>query len=199
MKILGQQGRQGFTIAELLVVIVVIGILASIALVVYPGYQTRTKNNERKSDVSQIAAALGTYAIQKNSYMGTGSGCGAGGNGNGWVGAGPTEIASYPKSILTCLQQIGTLGEGTFIDPSGCLWASGGTCGSTAGLVKAYMKASCTKGGVKVNYIFAYLETEPQKVAEVDALCDSNSVAGFDATSQKWGTNYGMNYYVTAR
>jgi prepilin-type N-terminal cleavage/methylation domain-containing protein len=199
MNILGCKKRQGFTIAELLVAIVVIGILASISLVVYPGYQIRTKNNERKSDVSQVAAALGTYAIQKNSYMGVGSGCGQSGDGNGWIGAGPSQIASYPKSILTCLQEAGILGEGTFIDPSGCLWASGGTCGSTGGLVKAYMKASCTKAGVKVNYIFAYLESEPQNVAEVDALCDSNSVSGFDATSQKWGTNYGMNYYINAR
>ncbi len=198
MNILGQR-RQGFTIAELLVVIVVIGILASIALVVYPGYQLRTRNNERKSDLSQVAAALGTYAIQKNTYLSTGSGCGQSGNGNGWLAAGPTEIASYPKSILTCLQEAGALGQGTFIDPSGCLWASGGTCGSTGGLVKAYMKASCTNGGVKVNYVFAYLESEPQKIAEVDALCDSGSVAGFDATSQKWGTNYGMNYYLTVR
>src|SRR5688500_367533 len=107
VNILGQNKRQGFTVVELLVVIVIIGILASIALVVYPGYQTRTKNSERKSDVGQLAAALSTYAIQKNNYVGASSGCGLGGNGNGWVAAGPTHIGTYPKSILTCLKEAG--------------------------------------------------------------------------------------------
>jgi prepilin-type N-terminal cleavage/methylation domain-containing protein len=191
----------GFTVPELLIVISVIGILASIVLLVYPGYQMRARNAERKSDVGQVAAALGTYALQKNNYVGTGSGCGLNGNGNGWLAAGPSEsgAGSYPKSILTCLNEADILAGANFVDPSGCLWASGGTCGSSGGFVKAYMKATCTKSGTTVSYVFAYLESEPQKVAEVDALCDSGTVSGFTATSQKWGTNYGMNYYTTVR
>lgn len=190
----------GFTVAELLIMIVVLGILVSMVLIVYPGYQARARNNERKSDVQQIVAALGGYAIQKNNHVGVDSGCGADGDGNGWLaGIGSIQGANYPKAIGTCLQEAGLLEASNFVDPSGCVWDSGGVCGVYGGFVKAYMKASCTKSGAQVHYVFAYLESEPQKAAEVDALCDSGTVVGFDAAGQKWGTNYGMNYYISVR
>jgi prepilin-type N-terminal cleavage/methylation domain-containing protein len=185
----------GFTIVELLVVIVVIGILVSIVVVTYPGAQQRTRDNERKSDMSQLVAALKSYALQKNTFITTGSGCGLQGNGNGWISAGPSEVALYPKAISTCLQEAGLIKAGDFIDPSGCKYDSGNQCGSLGQPVKAYMKATCTKGGQSATYVFAYLEGDPRKDAEVDALCDAGTVAGFDAASQKWGTNYAMNYY----
>src|SRR4051812_42852231 len=95
-----RQSNTGFTIIELVVVIVVLGILAAIVLVAYPNYQMRTRDNERKNDLTQISTALGTYAFQKNTFVGTGSGCGRGGNGNGWLSAGPSQAAagSYPRS-----------------------------------------------------------------------------------------------------
>ena len=59
----------GFTLVELIIVISVISILAAIVLVAYPGYQARTRDNERKSDVSQLASALGAYAFQKKNIL----------------------------------------------------------------------------------------------------------------------------------
>lgn len=196
-----QQRFLGFTVAELLIAITIIGILVSIVLVVYPGYQLRTRNNERKSDMQQVAAALSAYAIQENNYVSTGSGCGVGGNGNGWLaGIGTVQGALYPKSILTCLQDKDIIEAIDFVDPSGCVWDSGGACGTYASQpVKAYMKATCLKSAKPITYVFAYLESEPPKVAEVDALCDAGSVAGFDTLGQKWGTNYGMNYYLVVK
>jgi prepilin-type N-terminal cleavage/methylation domain-containing protein len=194
-----KQHIKGFTIAELLVVISVIGILAAIVVVTYPGYQKRTRDSERKSDMSQIAAALGAYALQKNNYVSTGSGCGLNGNGNGWFNAGPAEIAAYPKAIATCLQEAGLLNNGAFVDPLNCKWNSGGVCGTAGQPAQAYMKATCTKSGNAVTYVLTHLENDPRKDAEVDALCDGGSVSGFDATTQKWGTNYAMNYYVSAK
>lgn len=190
-----QQVFRGFTIVELLIVISVIGILASIVLVVYPGYQMRTRDAERKSDMTQIAAALNAYALQNNAYIETGSGCGKDGDGNGWLAAG-SGVAGYTKSILACLQDAEVLSTGDFVDPSGCTWGGGGCSANPA---KAYMKATCQKGGKPITYVLAYLESEPQKVAEVDALCDAGTVTGFTSTTQKWGTNFGMNYYVVAR
>ena len=189
---------RGFTVIELLIVIAVLGILASIVLVLYPGYRQRANDSTRKSDVQQIAAALSAYAIQKNSLISTGSGCGKDGNGSGWFSAGPPQIASYPKSIATCLKEAGLLTDGDFIDPSGCLYDGGSGCGANP--AQAYMKATCQKGGSTVTYVLARLESQPRKDAEVDGLCDSGTMTpSFDATSQKWGTNYGMNYYVSVR
>ncbi len=191
---------RGFSIAELLIVIAVIGILASIALVLYPGYQQRTRDNERKSDLQQISAALSAHALQKNNFIEIGSGCGLNGNGNGWVNAGPSELGLYPKSITTCLQEAGVLAQGEFIDPSGCTWDSGGNCGSwNSTPAKAYMKASCLKNGQVETFVFAYLESQPANNAVVDAVCPAGTVNGFTADGQRWGTYYGMNYYVSVR
>ena len=193
-----QQGHRllgGFTIVELLIVISVIGILASIVMVVYPGYQMRARDAERRSDVTQVAAALNAYALQNNAYVDEDSGCGKDGDGNGWLAAG-SGVSGYSQSILSCLESADVLGAGDFIDPSGCTWGGGGCSANPA---KAYMKATCVKGGNPITYVLAYLESEPQKVAEVDALCDAGTVLGFTSTTQKWGTSFGMNYYVVAR
>lgn len=192
--------KRGFTVVELLVVIAVIGILASMVLVFWPGYQKRTRDSERKSDVSQIAAAFGAYALQKNNYMNTGSGCGLYGNGNGWFNAGPGDLAVYPKSMATCLQEAGILRDTTLKDPLNCTYDSGGVCGTYRGTpVQAYMKVTCTKSSSPITYVLTHIENEPRKDAEVDALCDPGSVSDFTSTSQKWGTDYGMNYYVVAK
>lgn len=191
---------RGFTIAELMIVIAVIAVLVSITLIVYPGYQAGARDNERKSDMAQLAAGFAAYALQKNTGMTTGSGCGLYGNGNGWLNAGPSDLAVYPKSMATCLQEAGVLSSTNLKDPLNCNYDSGGVCGTYRGTpVQAYMKVTCTKNGNAITYVLTHLEKEPRKDAEVDALCDPGSVSDFTTTSQKWGTDYGMNYYVPVR
>lgn len=192
----------GFTIVELLVVIGVIGILVGLVAVYYPNYQMRTRNSERKSDLSQLATALNGYALQKNNHVGPGSGCGFLGDGSGWLNLNNDNSGGwYPKSIPKCLQEAGLLKtEDDIIDPTGCRSDTGGICGTyLTSPTTAYMKASCTKNGQPIVYVMAHLEGEPRKDAEVDALCDTNSIAWFNPTSQKWGTNYGMNYWVVVK
>lgn len=46
--------RQGFTIVELLIVIVVIGILAAISIVAYTGISKRADDSARESTSNQI-------------------------------------------------------------------------------------------------------------------------------------------------
>jgi prepilin-type N-terminal cleavage/methylation domain-containing protein len=193
-----KQGKTGgFTIIELLVVISVIGILAGIVAFAFPTYQQHTRDSQRKSDLSQLAAALNAYALQKNDFVGSSSGCGFLGQGNGWFDYGPD--AYFPKSINSCLKDAGVL-KTDFIDPSKCLNDSGGKCGTSGNApTTAYMKATCTKNGAPITYLFAYLEGQPRQDSTIDALCDAGSVAGFDASTQKWGTNYGMNYYVIVK
>jgi len=195
-----QRKTEGFTIVELILVIVIIGVLVTIVILAYPGYQQRARDSERQSDMRQLSAALSAYALQKNNYVGSASGCGVSGNGNGWINAGPSDLAIYTRPIVSCLQDANVLAAGVFMDPLGCIYDSGGKCGIYRTTpAQAYMKATCTKNSNSVTYVFTHLEGSPRKDSEVDALCDSGSVSGFDTTGQLWGTNYGMNYYLTIK
>jgi type II secretion system protein G len=60
--------KHGFTIIELLVTIVVIGILATIMIVSYTGIQQRSRDSERASDITQIKIAIEKYHADQSQY-----------------------------------------------------------------------------------------------------------------------------------
>jgi len=59
---------QGVTLIELVIVIVIIGILASIAIPTYSEYVLRTHRVEGKSALLKLAAAQEQYYLQNNTY-----------------------------------------------------------------------------------------------------------------------------------
>lgn len=63
-----QKQSKGFTIVELLIVIVVIGILAAITIVSFNGVQQRARNAQRSTDMNTITKALEMYKLQTGSY-----------------------------------------------------------------------------------------------------------------------------------
>lgn len=65
--------RAGFTIVELLIVIVVIGILAAIVIVAYSGVQERAKYSSKRSDIETLQKLVEVYNAQNGSYPSTGS------------------------------------------------------------------------------------------------------------------------------
>lgn len=60
--------RQGFTIVELLIVIVVIGILAAITIVAFTGVQARARDAERASEAQSIYKAIEMYRADNGAY-----------------------------------------------------------------------------------------------------------------------------------
>ena len=62
------KSNPGFTIVELLIVIVVIGVLAAIAVVAFNGIKTRAANAQTQSIVSTHAKTLRLYLNQAGSY-----------------------------------------------------------------------------------------------------------------------------------
>lgn len=60
--------RSGFTIVELLIVIIVIAILAAISLVAYNGIQQRARDSERAQDMASLQKVLELYFIDNGSF-----------------------------------------------------------------------------------------------------------------------------------
>ncbi|MES2876373.1 MAG: prepilin-type N-terminal cleavage/methylation domain-containing protein [Patescibacteria group bacterium] len=56
----------GFTIVELLIVIVVIGILAAITIIAYSGLQNRSYYSAVQSDLSQVAKKLAIFKVSSS-------------------------------------------------------------------------------------------------------------------------------------
>ena len=62
------KSTRGFTLAELAIVIGVIGILAAITIVAYNGIQGRSRDARRASDVANIIKALEIYYDDNGAY-----------------------------------------------------------------------------------------------------------------------------------
>lgn len=169
--------KKGFTIVELLIVIVVIAILAALTIVAYNGIQQRARDSVRKSDLAAIAKALKLYAVDNNGPMWSSSGCGANGNGSGFFNYEDGTNPGYPKSMNTCLKDGGYVSK-DIIDPSGLKNCGGVTC-------HTYMKYTCAIGSNVVTYLYANLESLPAATNEADGTCYA---AG--------DTERGMNYVV---
>lgn len=65
---LHKTNQKGFTIVELLIVIVVIAILAAISIVAYTGIQQRARNSQAQSLASQVAKKAEVYYALNGSY-----------------------------------------------------------------------------------------------------------------------------------
>ena len=61
---MGKHTPRGFTIVELLIVIVVIGILAAITLVAYNGIQDRGRQSKIRSDIAMFSKAIQAARVQ---------------------------------------------------------------------------------------------------------------------------------------
>ncbi|MFO0781812.1 MAG: prepilin-type N-terminal cleavage/methylation domain-containing protein [Candidatus Saccharimonadales bacterium] len=60
--------NKGFTIVELLIVIVVIGILALLVITTYSGIQQKARNSQRQSDLQALQTQLEAFYSQNGYY-----------------------------------------------------------------------------------------------------------------------------------
>jgi prepilin-type N-terminal cleavage/methylation domain-containing protein len=58
----------GFTIVELLIVIIVIGILATLVITTYNGVQSKARDTKRKTDINAIQGHVEAYNAQNGKY-----------------------------------------------------------------------------------------------------------------------------------
>jgi prepilin-type N-terminal cleavage/methylation domain-containing protein len=60
--------QKGFTIVELLIVIVVIGILATLVIVTFAGIQQKGRNSQRQTDVNALQSHVEAYYASQGKY-----------------------------------------------------------------------------------------------------------------------------------
>jgi prepilin-type N-terminal cleavage/methylation domain-containing protein len=58
--------QKGFTIVELLIVIVVIGILATLVIVTFTGVQQKARDSQRKTDINAVESHVQTYYAEND-------------------------------------------------------------------------------------------------------------------------------------
>lgn len=63
-----KQNQKGFTIVELLIVIVVIGILAALVITTFTGIQQKARNTERETDIKALQGQIEAYYAVKGKY-----------------------------------------------------------------------------------------------------------------------------------
>lgn len=68
MNIKNTKNEKGFTIVELLIVIVVIGILAAITIVAYNGVQSRARNSAAMSAAENVAKKIEAFNAATGAY-----------------------------------------------------------------------------------------------------------------------------------
>lgn len=157
-----KQKQQGFTIVELLIVIVVIGILAAITIVAYNGVQTRAENNKTSAAVNQSIKLLMLYKELNGNYPSTPSGyaCLGTGYNNGICFTQADGISSAGQetaSFNTALKTVGSIPNASTVPmtmPSGSIVA-GASFESGANMIRYHLNGAsqpCSAGGNGFNY-----------------------------------------------
>lgn len=131
--------KRGFTIVELIVVITVIAILATIVIVSYSSVQKSSRDSQRKSDVTQVKIALEKYYADNGQFPAV---CSADGT--------ACNISSLATPLNPYIQSIP-------IDPSGTAnayqYVRGGTNGNAYAIRIAYEAKAICKTGVRVDTV----------------------------------------------
>lgn len=137
-----KRAQQGFTIVELLIVIVIIGILAAITIVAYNGVQQRARASAASSALSSVRKKLELYKVDNGGYPLTGSLASAG------VANGDTTYQYTSDGASYCVT--GTNGNVSYKASDTTSPASGGCPGHGQGGVSAISNLA-TNPSVEVN------------------------------------------------
>ena len=104
------KNNKGFTIIELIVVIAIVAVLATIIITSVNQFQAKARDAKRKADISQIVKGLGMYYILHGSYPANsyGGACGTALNGADLISQGlknddiMSKIPSAPSNSGAC-------------------------------------------------------------------------------------------------
>ncbi len=174
--------RRGFTIVELLIVIVIIGILATITIVSFNGIQAKARDSQRLQDAKTIVQALEIYKTQNGVYPDEVQTVGAG----GW------EISTdgtNPTNFLPILVSSNTISK-VPLDPRNTSTGSLDPSNSSSNFTYFYHNypaGSSGCAGARGNfYVFGITRMESVPSGGTHATSP-----GFSCSGQNWGATRG--------
>lgn len=104
-------GKNGFTIIELLIVIIVIAILTTLTVISYGGIQARTRDTIVKNAAKQLGTQLQRFSADTGKTpLQTGGAWG--GLGSGFISSQIVDPTNYPLAVETVLRDAGYLPAG---------------------------------------------------------------------------------------
>lgn len=119
----------GFTIVELLIVIVIIGILAALVITVYNGIQQRARNTSRIASAKELQKLLNAYVVQEGKYPSTGRVCIGSGytdlDNDGTLDCGPVNTILVHPQATPLDSEISKIAKIPKVETSGIRGASG--------------------------------------------------------------------------
>jgi prepilin-type N-terminal cleavage/methylation domain-containing protein len=130
LEMLKTRKQQGFTIVELLIVIVVIGILAAIVITTFNGVQQTARNTERETDIKALHGQLEAYFAQNGRYPTLGNMNDATWRSDNLRGLDP-EALSDPRDSTDPPQLVAAAATDRYAyapAPTGCDNGGGGDC-----------------------------------------------------------------------
>ena len=172
--------QKGFTIVELLIVIVVIAILAAISIVAYNGIQDRAKNNATiqaanqlqklvsayVTGTNQLPAPLGTYCLTKDNLC---------------TDSGGSAVTADNSSLITTLSAYGSV-------PNSVPYPTG--------IRSSYASGRKVEGVLNPYFIIYWIKG-------TNSSCGLQALTGSGTAWTNSGTGYtsssdGMTYCITA-
>lgn len=146
---LKKRASSGFTIVELLIVIVVIGILAALVVTTYNGIQKKARDTERKTDINALHGQIEAYQAQNGKYPSLGEinedATHPAWRGTWMKGLDPAALKDPNGSATTLATTPGNDVYSYEVTPAGC---DNGDNGGTGGDCTAYtLTATLEQGG----------------------------------------------------
>lgn len=174
----------GFTIVELLIVVVVIGILAAITIVAYNGVQTRSRDSQRDTDLANIQKALELYYADNGTYPSGGGSTSINGSwsttaDSSWPNlantVAPNYVSAFPRDPISKQTSVGAF---PWNDAAGYDYS-----------YVALSSPSCGLSGTRQGYLIVYKYESKTNVNTNAANCTATTVGPYSNASNLYKLN----------
>ena len=187
------KSKSGFTIVELLIVIVVIGILAAITIVAFNGIQKRAQDTQIRSTASQFTKAFQRWSVESGKTTSPGGSSSTAlsngvcvGGGGGWV----LSSSGYTCTIDDILKADGYI-------PNSLMSSVPNTQANRPGSYSTFMLYGCPTSATTTRYAMMYALHSPdtQEISNIRSTCAGGGTYGpIDTYGMNGGYVFSLSY-----